>query len=129
MFTKLRGTPFPVENLRVQSTDVLVQGVHSHEPDLANVEHLVHCDWCADTIVQRPRVWRRSPAHDRQMQRSQMRQRIRYNEAIVTTILGYLLTNGHLVALVASAVYPFPSHLLEHSRLVNEQQWMLEAMC
>ena len=82
------------------------------------------CDCCADTIVQRPRVWRRSPAHDRETQRSQMTQRRRYNVAIVTMILGYLLTNGHLVALVVSAVYPFPSHLLEHSLLANEQQWM-----
>ena len=42
----------------------------------------------------------------------------------VTVILGFLLTNGHLVALVVSAVLLFPSQLLERSLLANEQQWM-----
>ena len=41
-----------------------------------------------------------------------------------TVILGFLLTNGHLVALVVSAVLLFPSQLLERSPLANEQQWM-----
>ena len=43
---------------------------------------------------------------------------------LVTVILGFLLTNGHLVALVVSAVLLFPSQLLERSLLANEQQWM-----
>ena len=43
-----------------------------------------------------------------------------------TVILGFLLTNGHLVALVVSAVLRFPSQLFVRSLLANEQQWMLE---
>ena len=41
---------------------------------------------------------------------------------------GFLLTNGHLVALFVSAVLLSPSQLLEHSLLANEQQWMLEPL-
>ena len=86
----------------------------------------MHCDCCVGTIVQRLLVWRRSKAHDRELQHSPMTRRRRYNVGPATVILGFLLTNGHLVALVVSAVLLFPSQLLEHSLLVNEQQWMLE---
>ena len=41
-------------------------------------------------------------------------------------ILGYLITDVHLVALVVSAVLHSPSQLLVHSLLVDEQQWMPE---
>ena len=84
----------------------------------------MHCDCCAGTIVQRLLVWRRSKAHDRELQHSPMTRRRRYNVVPVTVILGFLLTNGHLVALVVSAVLLFPSRLLERSLLANEQQWM-----
>ena len=41
LFTKLWRNPFPVENLRVQSTDVLVQGVHSQRNRLRAAK----CGW------------------------------------------------------------------------------------
>ena len=44
----------------------------------------------------------------------------------VAMILGFLLTNGHLVALVVSAVLLSPSQLLERSLSANEQQWTPE---
>ena len=48
---------------------------------------------------------------------------------IASMILGYSLTNGHLVALVVSGALPFPSQLLELSPLVDEQQqWMPEPL-
>ena len=42
--------------------------------------------------------------------------------ASVEMILGYFLTNGHLVALVVSAVLLSPCQLLERSLLANEQE-------
>ena len=81
---------------------------------------------CVDTTVQRLLAWRRSKAHDRELQHSPMTRRRRYNVGPATVILGFLLTNGHLVALVVSAVLLFPSQLFVRSLLANEQQWMLE---
>ena len=46
--------------------------------------------------------------------------------ALVAMILGHLLTNGHLGALVVSVVILAPSLLLEPSLLVRVQQWMRE---
>ena len=46
--------------------------------------------------------------------------------ASAAMILGYLITDVHLVALVVSAVLHSPSQLLVHSLLVDEQQWMPE---
>ena len=65
-------------------------------------------------------------ATDRETQRSQMKRRRRCCVALVATILGYLLTNGHLGALVVSVVILSLSLLLEPSPLVREQQWMRE---
>ena len=81
-------------------------------------------DCCVGTTVQRLLVWRRSKAHDREPQHSPMTRRRRYNVGPATVILGFLLTNGHLVALVVSAVLLFPSQLLERSLSANEQQEM-----
>ena len=81
-------------------------------------------DCCVGTTVQRLLVWRRSKAHDRKLQHCPMTWRRRYNVGLVTVVLGFLLSNGHLVALVVSAVLLFPSQLLERSLSANEQQEM-----
>ena len=86
------------------------------------------CSCCASTTVQRLLVRRRSEAHDREMQRNQMKRKRRCNVASVVMVLGYLLTNGHLIALVVSAALLSPSQLLEHSLLVDEQQWVPEPL-